>query len=168
MLAEVDGLLVGRICFAADGTLVGRKFGEDDFCVDGLIVGRLLIGLLVRVSDGLVVEVEGREERGLEVGIEEERTERPIVGRIEGAELDSIVGIEVGTRDEGGGLVRAVVGRKEGDAEGSEVEITVGIEVGTCDGRFEEERAVRTFVGLKVGGTLLGTYVGRWVGEELR
>jgi hypothetical protein len=152
----MDGLIVGRICFAADGTLVGRKFG------------RLLVGVLVRVSDGLVVEVEGREERGLEVGIEEERTERPIVSRKEGAELDSIVGIEVGTRDEGGGLVRAVVGRKEGDAEGSEVEITVGIEVGTCDGRFEEERAVRTFVGLKVGGTLLGTYVGRWVGEELR
>ena len=79
----MDGLLVGRICFAADGTLVGRKFGEDDFCVDGLIVGRLLIGVLVRVSDGLVVEVEGREERGLEVGIEEERTEgliRAVVG----------------------------------------------------------------------------------------
>lgn len=167
---------MSRLVGAADGTLLGRKFGEYNFCVVGLTVSRLLVGVLVRVSDGLIVEVDGREEirlEGIEVGeidgfVEGGRTERPIVGRKEGAELDKIVGIEFGTSDEGERVVRAVVGRKERDADRSELEITVGIEVGISDGRLEEERAERTFVGRKEGDTLLVMYVGEWVGEELR
>ena len=146
LLAEFTGLLVGRFDGKADGDLVERTLGEDDFVVEGTDVGvhvgngvGAIMGRIEGANDGVLLEGDGALEGAGVAGAILGRKE----GDLEGAGLiGALLGLKEGDL-EGEDVIGALLGRKEGDLEGT----TLGEILGTVDGTRELGLAVSTLLG---------------------